>query len=208
MLGRSACGRVMPVHSLQEYFRTSIDTAIAEQGVAIDPHAAHYVVNMMTLFSRSERLYEDDGETYGIRPLALMLAEAADAPSCEQRTQTLRRIGDTALFLAGFFLDSLDDKPVDVGYYMQMGENAYGSLSEETRGTFHGNAFADVYRELARKFRVLIDVLNDVRDNTGGTRAAANLVRTYELWQKTGSPRAERILRDKGIVPIAGKPVH
>ena len=208
MVRRSACGRVMPVHNLQEYFRTSIDTVMSEQGVEVDPHATHYVVNMMTLFSRSERLYEDDGEIYGIRPLAIMLADAADAPSPEHRTQTLRRIGDVALFFAGFFLDSLRDKPVDVDYYMHMGENAYGSLSEETRGTFHGNAFADVYLELARKFRVLIDVLNEVRENAGGTSAAEDLVRTYELWRKTGSPRAERILRDKGIVPISARPVH
>lgn len=60
---RSGYGRVMPVHNLQDYFRTSIDEAIAGQGVAIDPHATHYVVNMMTLFSRSEHFYEDDGES-------------------------------------------------------------------------------------------------------------------------------------------------
>jgi hypothetical protein len=95
-------GRVMPVHNLCDYFRESIDTVIAEQGVALDPHATHYVVNMMTLFSRSEQLYEDDGEIYGIRPLALMLAGAADAPSPEHRNLLLQRIGDVALS----FLDS------------------------------------------------------------------------------------------------------
>ncbi len=200
---RSGYGRVMPVHNLQDYFRTSIDEAIAGQGVSIDPHATHYVVNMMTLFSRSEHLYEDDGDTYGIRPLALMLADAADAPSPEHRNQTLKRIGDVALFVAGFFVDSLRDHVVDVDYYTHMGENAYGSLSEEVRGTFHGNAFADIYLELANKFRVLTDVLNEVR---GGSEH--DVIRAFELFQKTGSKRAERILREQGIVPMTGKPVH
>ena len=202
-MGHSDCDRVMPVHNLQEYFRQSIDEAIVGQGVDIDPHATHYVVNMMTLFSRSEHFYEDDGEIYGIRPLALMLADAADAPSPEHRNQTLKRIGDVALFVAGFFVDSLRDKPVDVDYYMHMGENAYGSLSEETRGTFHGNAFADIYRELATKFRVLIDVLNEVR---GG--AEPDVVRTFEIWRKTGSQRAERLLREQGVLPIGTRPLH
>ncbi len=200
---RSGCGRVMPVQNLQDYFRTSIDEVIAGQGVDIDPHATHYVVNMMTLFSRSEHFYEDDGDTYGLRPLALMLADAADAPSPEHRNQTLRRIGDVALFVAGFFTDSLRDKAVDADYYVHMGENAYGSLSEEVRGTFHGNAFADIYLELATKFRLLMDVLNEVRGN-----GEQDVVRTFEIWRKTGSQRAERLLREHGVFPLGGKPVH
>ena len=111
-----------------------------------------------------------------------MLADAADAPSPEHRNQTLRRIGDVALFVAGFFVDSLRDKAVDADYYMHMGENAYGSLSEEVRGTFHGNAFADIYLELATKFRLLTDVLNEVRGSPDH-----DVVRTFELWRKTGS---------------------
>ena len=198
---RSKHGRVMPVHNLRDYFRTSIHDVIAEQGVDVDPHATHYVVNMMTLFSRSDQFYQDDGETYGIKPLALMLADAADASSTEQRNQTLQRIGDVALFISGFFVESLANKVVDIDYYMTMGESAYGSLSEEVRGTFRGNAFADVYRELATKFQILIDVLHDVRANARA-ESDVNLLRTYEIWLKTGSRRAERLLREQGIVPI------
>ena len=40
--------RVVPVHDLRDYFRTSIDDVIAKQGVELDPHAAHYVVNLIT----------------------------------------------------------------------------------------------------------------------------------------------------------------
>ena len=204
---RQAYGRVMPVPNLQDYFRRSIDSVIAEQGVDVDPHATHYVVNMMTLFSRSEDFYDDDGEVFGIRPLALMLADAADAATAEQRNLVLRRIGDVTLFVAGFFVDTLRDKAVDVDYYTHMGENAYGSLSDEVRGTFHGNAFADIYLELATKFRVLTDVLNEVRDNEEG-RSGKDLLRMYELWRKTGSRRAAKILKQQGIVPLVDRPLH
>lgn len=202
MIDRSNTERVVRVQNLQDYFRTSIEDVIVRQGVDVDPHAAHYVVNLLTLFSRSEEFYEDDGEYYGIRPLALMLADAADANTAEQRSAVLQRIGDVALFVAGFFADSLARKAVDLDYYIRMGGNAYCSLSEEVRGTFRGNAFASVYRELAIKFQVLVDVLNEISD---GPRDGSDidLLRTYEVWLKTGSRRAEKLLRLSGVVPIS-----
>lgn len=197
---RSGHSRVVPVHNLKDFFRTSIDDVVAKQGVSLDPQATHYVVNLLTLFSRSEELYEDDGEVYGLRPLALMLADAAEAGSTAERNYALQRIGDIALFISGFFTDSLAAKAVDVDYYIYMGENAYGSLSDEVRGTVREKAFAPIYRELARKFQVLVDVLNEVRHSGGGSDL--DVLRTYEVWLKTGSARAEALLRDNGIVPI------
>ncbi len=195
--------RVVRVANLQEFFRTSIDDVIVKQGVDVDPHATHYVVNLLTLFSRSDELYEDDGETYGLRPLALMLADAADARTPDERNYSLQRIGDVALFVAGFFADGLARKAVDIDYYIHMGGNAYGSLSEEARGTFRGNAFAEVWLELARKFQVMVDVLNEVRDSARPD-SDVDLLRTYEVWLKTGSKRAEKLLRAQGVTPIAG----
>lgn len=202
MVGQSRNDRVVQVRNLTDYFRTSIDGVLSRQGVDVDPHAAHYVVNLLTLFSRSEELYEDHGESYGLRPLALMMADAADAPTPAARNYALQRIGDVALFISGFFADSLANKPVDVDYYIRMGGTAYGSLSEEVRGTFRGNAFASIYRELAIKFQVLVDVLNEVRDEARG-ESDRDLLRTYEIWLKTGSRRARKLLRDNGVVPIA-----
>ncbi len=191
----------MQVHNLRDFFRTSIDDVAERQGVEIDPPATQYVVNLLTLFSRSDQLYEDHGEVYGLKPLALMLADAAETEDPNHRKHALQRIGDVALFISGFFIESLANKAVDVDYYIHMGENAYGSLSEEVRGSVRGNAFAHIYRELAHKFQLVVDVLNEVRD---GGQSAIDIMRTYELWLRTGSPRAEAQLREHGIFPIAG----
>ena len=204
MVGDEYASRVMRVQNLQDYFRNSIDDVVARQQVDLDPHTSHYVVNLLTLFSRSDELYEDDGEHFGLRPLALMLADAADARSAEQRTQLLQRIGDVALFVAGFFAASLEKRAVDVDYYVHMGGNAYGSLSEEVRGTFRGNAIAGVYHELAIKFQVLVDVLNEISEGPRG-ESGQDLVRTFEVWRKTGSRRAEALLRKQGVVPLPDK---
>lgn len=201
MTCHSASDRVVPVHNLREYFRDSFEAAIDHQGVQVDPHAAHYVVNLLTLFSRSESLYEDHGDSYGIKPLALMMADAVDARTATERNFSLQRIGDVALFIAGFFADCLAHQLVDLDYYIYMGGTAYGSLSEEIRNTTRGRALAEVYLELARKFQILVDVLNEVRD---GARQSSDIdvLRTYEIWLKTGSKRAADLLRQHGVVPM------
>ncbi len=203
MIDSSRSDRVVRVRTLQEYFHSSFEDAVANQRVEIDPHAAQYVVNLLTIFSRSNELYEEQAEYYGLRPLALMLAEAAETERCDQRNYLLQRIGDVALFIAGFFADGLAEKAVDVDYYMYMGGSAYGSLSKEIRGTFRGRAFAPVYAELAAKFRTMVDVLNEVADGAR-ENSDVDLLRAYEVWIKTGSRRARSLLRQAGVEPIRG----
>lgn len=201
-MGRTAADdRVLPVHDLREYFRDSVDAALANQGVHVDPHAAHYVVNLLSLFSRSEDFYVDRTEGSGVKPLALLLVDAAEAPTAEQRSHALQRIGDVALFVAGFFADSLAHRLVDLDYYIYMGGTAYGSLSDEIRGTTRGRALAAVYEELAHKFQVVVEILNEVRD-CARRESDIDLLRTYEVWLRTGSKRAAAMLRQHGIVPL------
>jgi hypothetical protein len=201
MTHRDTAEYVVPVQNLRDYFRESMDAAISKQGVDVDPHATHYVVNLLTLFARSEDLYEDHGAAYGLKPLALMMVDAVEAPTSEQRNFALQRIGDVSLFIAGFFADSLAHRLVDLDYYIYMGGNAYGSLSDEMRGSLRGRVLAHVYRELARKFQTVVDILNEVRD---GARQSSDidLLRTYEVWLRTGSKRAEALLRQNGVVPM------
>jgi len=40
----------------------------------------------------------------------------------------MQRLGDTALFIAGVFADSLNRKLVDVDYYVAMGGTAYAQV--------------------------------------------------------------------------------
>lgn len=197
--------RVVAVTSLRDFFRESINSAIDNQHVDVDPHTSHYVVNLLTIFARSERFYNDDDEYCGVRPLALMMADAVAAESREQRSMSLQRIGDVALFTAGFFADSLAYRPVDIDYYVSMGGGAYGSLSDEIKGTTRGMALVNVFRELARKFQSLVDVLNEVRDGAQ-LSADVDVARAFEVWRKTGSKRAAAILEQNGVVPILGAP--
>ena len=198
MPGRSE--RVRPVASLQEFFKDSVSHAMRRQRVEVQDHTAYYVVNLLTLFSRSEALYERTSSGVGLKPLALMLADAAESSDPRERNFVLQRLGDVSLFIAGFFADSLARKPVDMDYYVRMGGSAYGSLCESVRGTLKGEAFGSVFAELSGKFQNVVDVLNDVRDEAR-SRQDRDVLRLYESWLRTGSKRAERLLRDLGIEP-------
>ena len=193
---------LVAVTNLREFFHDSVQTALRKQRVAVDDHTEHYVVNVLTMFARSEELYDNTPEGVRLKPLALMLADASEATSAVQRDEALRRLGDVSLFIAGFFAQSFARKLVDVDYHIAMGGRAYGTLAENMRGSLRGQAFAAIFLELAQKFQRLVDVLNAVAE-MAHTHSDKDILRLYEIWLKTGSPRAYSILRRLGVAPIA-----
>lgn len=195
-------GSVVAVPNLREFFHDSVQRALRNQRVAVDDHTEHYVVNVLTMFARSEELYEKTSEGVRLKPLAHMLADAAAAPSSQQRDEALRRLGDVSLFIAGFFAQSFARKLVDVDYHIAMGGRAYGTLAENMRYSIRGQAFAAVFLELAGKFQRLVDVLNDVAE-MAYQHTDKDILRLYEIWLKTGSPRAFAILQRLGVAPVS-----
>lgn len=185
------------VTSLREFFRDSVQHALRKQHVAVDDQTEHYVVNVLTTFSRSEELYDQTEDGPRLKPLAHMLSDAADAKTSEQRNSALRRLGDVSLFIAGFFAQSFARKLIDIDYHIAMGGRAYGTLAETVRT----NSTAEMFAELARKFQRLVDVLNDVAE-TSYVHSDKDVLRLYEIWIKTGSPRAYAILRRLGVAPV------
>ncbi|MDX1594408.1 MAG: hypothetical protein R3298_09165 [Gammaproteobacteria bacterium] len=202
MSSRTASGFITETTAV-EYFQASVSEAMARQQVRADDDTTHYLVSLLTHFIHAENLYEETDEGPGLRPLALLYAEAVASRNAAERQAALRRLGDVALFIAGFFADSLERKAVDVDYYIAMGGGAYGFLAEDLDGTLRGRALSPVYRELAAKFTPFVDVLGEVSE-TMHTREQRTLLRLYELWLRTGSPRLARRLREHGIQPAPG----
>ena len=193
---------VVEVSSLTEFFQGAVRAAVARQRIELDSHAEHYVVGLLTQFARAEELFEATPEGPRLRPLALMLADAATAASGAERAQLTQRLGDVSLFTAGFFARGFARRLVDVDYHIAMGGRAYGSLAEMLRGTARGRALGGVFRELAAKFQRLVDALNDIAD-TGYAHSDRDVMRLYEIWLKTGSPRARGLLLRLGVQPVA-----
>jgi hypothetical protein len=192
---------LVPVASLEEFFRDSVGAALAANRVVVDAGTSHYVVQLLTLFARAEACYDADADGPGHRPLALILADAAQAASEEERAFRLQRLGDVSLFTAGFFAEALHQRAVGLDYYCNMGGGAYRLLAAGAHRSLRERALATVFAELAAKFLDLVDVLNEVRESACGTDR--DVLRLYETWLRTGSRRAGRLLRQAGIQPVS-----
>ncbi len=186
--------------SLQEYFQNSVADALENQNVEAATDTVHYVVNLLTSFSRAERLFERTRDGVMIRPLALLYAEAVEGATSDERNRALRRLGDVALFISGVFSQSLNRRVVDIDYYVAMGGTAYSHLSETMRVSNRGRALSSIYNELALKFVEFVDVLGEVSE-AANCNNDADVLRQYEIWLRTGSRRAAGRLRAVGIHP-------
>jgi hypothetical protein len=197
----ATAGAALDFRNLREFFRDSLHDALVRQRASVDDHTEAYVVNLLTMFSRSEALFEATPLGPRLRPLALMLAEAAEASSAEHRTHCLQRLGDVSLFVSGFFARGFARRLVDIDYHIAMGGRAYGTLAETCRDGARGRALRSVFAELAVKFQRVVDALNDVSE-MAHQHDHRDIMRQYEIWLKTGSPRAAGILRGLGVDPM------
>jgi hypothetical protein len=196
-----SAGSLVAVSSLREFFRDAFHAASEHQHLDIDEQAEAYVVNLLTMFSRADALYERTPEGLRIRPLAHMLADSLEAPSAAARQRALQRLGDVSLFIAGFFARSFARKLVDIDYHIAMGGNAYGSLADSMQRSASGRAIGAIYAELAQKFQRLVDALNEVSEMSYA-HSDADILRLYEIWMKTGSARAHGLLNRLGVRPV------
>jgi hypothetical protein len=196
-----SAGSLVAVGSLREFFRDAFHAASEHQRLDIDESAEQYVVNLLTMFSRADALYEKTSEGLRIRPLAHMLADALDAPSAAARQRSLQRLGDVSLFVAGFFARSFARKLIDIDYHIAMGGNAYSSLADTMQRSTSSRGIAAIYAQLAQKFQRLVDALNEVSEMSY-RHSDADILRLYEIWMKTGSPRAHGLLNKLGVQPV------
>lgn len=199
MSDTTSAGQVLQVTSLEEFFRDALHGAARKQQLALGDHTEHYVVNVLTTFSRAEALFDSTPEGPRLRPLAFMLADAFEARTPAERDRALQRLGDVSLFMAGFFAHGFARKLVDVDYHIAMGGRAYSSLADSGRARA-GRTFGTVFSELAAKFRELVDALNEIAD-AARPPCHDDLLRLYEVWMKTGSRRAQERLRSLGVEP-------
>jgi hypothetical protein len=184
-------GALIRTETAVEYFKELVDAALQHQHVDAGELTSHYVVNLLADFVRpaaSDPARPDE-------PLALRLARARARVGEAQRAE-LRAVGDTSLFLTGFFSDSFNRRAVDIDYYIALGGYAYGSLG---RSALH---FSEVFAELATKFVAFVDVLSEVSERTA-VASNADLLRLYERWLRTRSQRDGDRLVGRGIVPNA-----
>ncbi len=182
---------MLETSSLTEFFHDLVRAAMAAQRVASSEDTEFYLVQLLAAFARPDR-----GDLLD-PPLAIDYLEAAHLPP-PQRYGKLRRVGDTALFVSGVFVDSLDRGAVGPDYYASLGRNAYAQLSAASKR----EAASAPFEELADRFPEFVRVLGEISDQELFRRQQDTL-RLYSRWLRTRGQREANLLVRRGLIPIA-----
>lgn len=199
--------RIVAAHSAHEFFRDLLLKAVQNQRQSVQPETEAYLVNLLAGFLESEALFsKDEAGRVEARPLAFLLKDALEQDGA-QRLALLRKLGDTSLFVSGFFSESLSSGPVGADYYTAMGERAYdalgGAVARHSRNVGDLAGKKSVFEELAARFKQVANVLEEVSERTASS-TNAGLLRLYDKFLRTGSMRLSVLLRGQGmLVPVA-----
>ncbi len=138
-------GRVLREKTAVAFFHEQLLAAMKHQKVSASAFTEFYLVNLLAAFVGARRL---PGREAGFdeTPLALLYARALEVSGWE-RAARLRATADTALFISGFFPDSLPRGDRDLGYYASLGEQAYARLGRDHER--QASAATGVFTELA-----------------------------------------------------------
>lgn len=178
-------------HTLTEFFRDLLQTAMRRQEVESSEITEFYLVSLLERFAHPAREWND-------RPLALEYLESFHSPE-PHRSVKLKRVGDTALFLTGIFMEHLERQLVSADYYMSLGTVAYQHLATLSESQVEGRKH--VFAEIAGRFPEFVRVLSEISFEQL-FQSNERLVRVYTRWLHTrGRQDAQWLLRH-GIVPV------
>lgn len=178
---------ITPHASVDEFFHEVVMEALERTSVEATEGTECYLVCLLGEFAKA-RITDE--------PLSLKLARAPVDPA--ERVKALKEVGDTTLYVTGFFAASLDRHLVDADYYMSLGEAAYRELARRFSGA---SSIASIYSELAAKFPRFVDVLNEVRKQVNF--ASDDIIKLYQQWVETRSDWIEHRLRMMGVLVSA-----
>ena len=178
--------------SVDEFFHEVVADALSAVDLDASEPAGWYLVGLLGEFTKT-RLTDE--------PLGMKLATPATSP--EQRVRTLKEVGDTSLYVAGFFAESLTRSLIDVEYYVGIGQTAYTQLA---RSLGPKKTIGEVYEELAAKFPQFVDVLAQVRKRVtiAELNATSDIGRLYDIWLRTRDEWVEKKLKQAGLLVDPG----
>ena len=141
----------------KKFFNHLIQRKMSESGISVSEEVKTYLSNLLQFYIFTDHLFKENpsGKRY-IQPLAeTYLCSGASSFS---RKNSLKQVGDTSLYISGFFREALKRKTVSPDYYIKMGKAAYTALAELQP--------ENVFQELADRFLDLIFILYRIQQHS------------------------------------------
>jgi hypothetical protein len=170
--------------------------AVDQSPLPPTPVATAYLIDLL-----EERVREPGCSCSALSAGALLAARGEPDAT---RLLGLRRVGDGALFEAGFFGESLSRAPFGAAPTCQAGRLAYGALSEALAGLAAEPGWSLLYEELADRFGDFADLFAEVGERARGGREPRR-ESLYARYLATGSHRDRRRLVSLGALAPEGR---
>lgn len=196
------------VESLQivspyDFFHGYVSVALQKQRIVVKKEVESYLTNLLVEFIQAEKIKNNEQDLdYFSTPIALLLNKALESSSYDERMKIFKGIGDTTLYISGYFQNYFNRKTYNVGYYIDMGIHAYSSVSSIVKDKFKDQHFSGIYQNLADNFSQFVEVVSDVSEEISQEQSTNNVLALYERWQVNNSDRLRKKLEENGIIPL------
>lgn len=168
------------------------DAAKTANHTHFHPLSYSYLSELLVDFLHVEKLFGSEGGG------SKMMAEQwFESQSCDLNTKIvkLKRLGDTSLYVAGFFASSFKRKVISQSYYIQMGEMSFESLAKIVGEP----EFENVYNHFSSYFVSYVDILTEVSQRVN-IQKSGDILDIFERYLDSGSKWAEKQLIAEGVV--------
>lgn len=176
------------LESPRQFFVDRVDGALKRTKFEPLPLSKQYLVGLLEHFMISSNLLEKRDT------LAELYLRAQNSPS-PLRIDMLKKLGDSSLYISGFFGDSLNRKVVDIDYYVDMGGVAYAALAHSAAD----ENSSQMFNEFSLRFTEFVDVLTCISQEAM-IQTNEDLLKLYDRYIATGSRLAEGQLVEKGLL--------
>ncbi len=184
--------------SPEQHFSEVLKEACQQRKIKTAPLVETYLVHLLKHYLDTKNLYQTNDAAAEPEPQTLaemyLVAMNSEAPKNKEMMKTL---ADRALYVSGFFGDSLQRKVVDIDYYSNIGSAAYSNLAVWTKE----DTVASIYKTFSQRFLEFVDVLSYISEKSA-VQTDQNVLRLYDKYIKTGSDLARDRLIQMGVLAL------
>ena len=160
---------------------------------------------MLYNFRRTDNLFDTNLDGRQLTPLAEYYRLSIESENSYEQRMLLRKLGDVSLVVSALYKGSLRRKPINLSYYVSMGERAYGSLAITGSSRKKVDEYTSAYQDLSQQFEEFSNIIstldkkndqeNSVNDKTD------SLLEKLSNWEETEDPEILNELNAAGIFP-------
>jgi hypothetical protein len=181
--------------NLYDYFSDNVSRVNAQRQLELSMNAIRYLSAMLVELSKTEKVFPWNEPT----TLTELHCQAGVADP-RKALHLYRQLGDHALYISGFFSESLERKVVGVEYYANMGGSAYHRAAGLTSLAGELVALSQIFDELSQRFRECVGILSEVSE-MDRQDSPEDIVRLYERWLTTKDEHTAERLSALGLLP-------